>query len=351
MVSGGAAWPRDGNRPVYFWMSLKSGKVVTFPIGWDLEYFSANQKVAVFGTTLKKGFDRRPLQAVDVGTGEMLTAVPSRPDGVSVPFNWTETQTVKPLYLRRRSTGDEDYLSGISVNGSIFPFAANIDFGRAYLSTAKAHDGFAGFRLRGSGALNGEPSPFWMTQLKPEQNPKLIAAKVTDFARLNEGNCVFVTAGHGHKGESSEAFFRVPDNNATWNVLDEIERLSELDKEFVDKDYVQNKMTIRLIESFGQQHDPLVLCLFRHSRGDMRSFDFNLREHPKTVERATWRRALILTSTGQRYMTQLFREGNDPDYIWLHSSGRVIMGTVSWVLPNPDGDRKIHLSETTLALP
>ena len=62
----------------------------------------------------------------------------------------------------------------------------------------------------------------------------------------------------------------------------------------------------------------------------------------------TWRRAVILTSDGERYMTDLFREGNVPDIIWLHNSGKVIMGRY---LENTSGfttERNVQLSETTL---
>jgi len=32
----------------YYWMNLESGKVMRFPTGWDLNYFSADQRRAVF---------------------------------------------------------------------------------------------------------------------------------------------------------------------------------------------------------------------------------------------------------------------------------------------------------------
>ena len=41
MIAGGdrESWPREGNRPVYFWMNLNSGKTLRLPTGWDLSYF------------------------------------------------------------------------------------------------------------------------------------------------------------------------------------------------------------------------------------------------------------------------------------------------------------------------
>jgi hypothetical protein len=45
---GVAGWPRDGNRSLYFWMSLESCRIAKLPTGWDFSYFSADQKRAVF---------------------------------------------------------------------------------------------------------------------------------------------------------------------------------------------------------------------------------------------------------------------------------------------------------------
>src|SRR5262249_20430169 len=107
MVASGdrATWPRDGNRPVYFWMDLKSGKVVRLPIGWDLDFFSADERVAVFAKPTEKPFERRPLQAVAMRTGERSDALPDRRKERYLPFDWTYTQKVKPLYERREGKG------------------------------------------------------------------------------------------------------------------------------------------------------------------------------------------------------------------------------------------------------
>src|SRR5262245_44873894 len=45
MISGDER--RSDFRPIYFWMSLTSGKVVAFPIGWDLYQFSPDQRIAM----------------------------------------------------------------------------------------------------------------------------------------------------------------------------------------------------------------------------------------------------------------------------------------------------------------
>jgi hypothetical protein len=352
MISGSdrETWPRDGSGPLYFWMSLKSGKVVAFPIGWDLSHFTADQRVAVFEKLQLRRFEHRPLQAVDMKTGSMMAELPDRQSKGVTPFVWTDTQRVKPIYLRSPETRVQGNFAGIAINGSIFPIAieqiaVGLDKGR-YLSTAKVNGAFAGFRLTREGAMIGERSPFWLMSLKQKQSPQLVAPEVTDFAILDKGNCVFITSGHGRRGESSEAFFRGAIGNATWNVLEGVERLPELDKEFVDKSYIEDKAQVRLIDGFGARNS-LVLCLFSHFRGDMRA---NFSPVGKRLEMITWRRAVILTSSGERYMTGLFREWNLPDFIWLHNSGRVVTGNYLESSSGPTWERKLRLSETTVRL-
>ena len=350
MIAGGdrETWPRDGNRPVYFWMSLKSGKVIPFPIGWDLEYFSSDQTVAVFAKPRAGNLDRRPLQAVDVRTGTLINEIPDRQKEGSVSFNWTETEEVKPLTVRRPEAGDRDHFGGISVNGLVLPLDLGLD-GVHYMSTAKAKDGFVGFRLRREGATNGEPGSLWLVPLKEHEKLEHVGSAVTDFAMLGDGKCVFVTAGDGPKERTSEAFFYSHNKKSTWNVLDGVERLPDLDKE-LDKNYVENKMTVRLIDGFGAlEHGSLVLCLFSHFRGDLRAHV--IPSQGKRLEPMTWRRALILTSAGERYMTGLFREGNAPDRIWLHNSGRMITGNYIWQSSGSRRERKMQLTEVMVQIP
>jgi len=342
MISGGEGRPRSG--PLYFWMSLTSGKVVAFPIGWDLYQFSPDQRIAMFEKPFLKPFERRPLQAVDMRTGDLLAEIPDRSSTGVTPFNWSDTQRVKPVYRGRPESGYLDRFTGISLDGSVFPIDIELDK-MHYLSVAKIKDGFAGFTLRPEG--NVGPNPFFHMPLKQKQNPQLVAPGVTDFALLDGGNCVFVTPGHGRKGGSSEAFFRSELEKSEWNVLDGVERLPELDKVFVDKDYIMDWQTIRLIDGFGN-HDSLALCLFSHDRGDMRA---NYKPvEGKILERMMWRRAVIVTSAGERYMTDLFREGVPPELIWLHNSGKVITGKYHWQSTGSIRERKVQVNEATIQL-
>ncbi|MEW6363566.1 MAG: hypothetical protein AB1714_02885 [Acidobacteriota bacterium] len=350
MVAGGdrGTWPRDGNRPVYFWMNLKSGEVVALPIGWDLEYFSPDQKVAVFEKPQERDFVRRPLQAVDLRTGELTPETPDRRNTGAVPFDWTDTQTIKPLYQQRTETGDRDHFAGVVIDGSVYRFDLGLD-GAHYLSTAKATNGFLGFRLRGEGATGGEPGALWLMELSQGKAPQLMATGVTDFAVLDAGNCVLATAGHGHRGLSTEAFFLAQGDKTMWNVLDGVDRMPELDKELAVKDYVDDKMSVRLIKDFGGgEHGGLVLCLFTHVRGDMRSLIAPVQGKP--LERETWRRAVILSSEGHRYMIDILRDATLSDQIWFHNSGRVIMADYLWNSSGPSTERKVQLTEAWLPL-
>jgi hypothetical protein len=341
MISGDER--RSDFRPIYFWMSLMSGKVVAFPIGWDLYQFSPDQRIAMFEKPFLKPFERRPLQAVDMRTGDLLAEIPDRSSMGVVSFHWNDTQRVKPVYRGRPESEYKDRFAGISVDGSVFPI--DIEFDRKhYLSVAKVKDGFAGFTMRPEG--NVGPNSFFHMALKQKQNPQLVATGVTDFAMLDEGNFVFVTPGHGSKGQSSEAFFRNALENTAWNVLDGVERLPELDKVFVDKDYITDRQTIRLIDGLGNR-DSLVLCLFSHHRMDKRAY-YGFEE--KKLEYRTWQRAVILTSAGERYVTDLFREGIPPDLIWLYNSGRIITGAYLWQSTGSIMERKVQVNEATIRL-
>ena len=346
MVAGGdrKTWPGAGNRPIYFWISLKSGEVVALPIGWDLECFLPDQKAAVFEKPQEKDFVSRPLQEIDLRTGKLTSETSDLRKKGAVPFDWTDTQTVKPLHLWRQETGSGD-IAGVVVNGYAYRFNLGLD-GVHYLSSAKASDGFLGFRLRREGALGIEPSAFWQMELKQGSKPQLMATGVTDFAMLDGGNCVLATAGHGPRGVSAEGFFLIHGDKTMWNILEGVDRLPELGKEFADAPYVEDKMSLRLVEGFGSgNHGKLVFCLFTHFRGDMRSLQ------DKALERKTWRRAIILGSAGHRYATDALREGTLPDQIWFHNSGRLIKVSYQWKPRGSSSEREVQLSETTVRLP
>ena len=330
MIAGGdrKTWPREGNRPVYFWIGLQSGTVVRFPIGWDLEYFSSDQTVAVFEKPQEERFQRRPLQAVDVRTGDTRAEIPNRREGAVIPFDWEDTQRVKPLYVRRPETGDADHFAGASLNGRTYRFDTQLS-GVYYLSTAKEKEGFIGFRLRREGSVDSEPSNFWFGPLRENQNPTQVASAVTDFEMFHEETCVLVTTGHGPKKISLEAFVYDHKSKTAWNVLDGIERLPPLGTEFTGRDYIEDKMTVRLVPGHGSgQQGQLVLCLASQVREDRRALAFPPQEKRLKTER--WSRAILVSANGWRMVTDILANGMMPDAIWLHNSGKIIIGEHKW---------------------
>jgi hypothetical protein len=354
MVSGGdrATWPRAENRPVYFWMNLSTGKVSRLPTGWDLHHFSANERIAVFAGPPEKPLARGPGHAIDMRTGEQTEALPELVKESHVPFDWGDKQTVKPLYERRQGKGDADFFAGLSLGGLVVPVDLGLDDVR-YLSMARVSDGFAGFRLRRSGASNGQPSSLWIVPFKDSRKVEAIAKDVTDFAMLGQGNAVYVTVGQGRKASSenrpkAEAFFHDRANKSSWNVLAGVERLPELDKAFAGADFIVDRMMVQLIEGFGSsRHDSLVMCLCNHHRGDLRALRVGQK---KLLPSVTWRRALIITHDGRRCLTPLFREGNLPDQFWLHKSGKLLTGTYVWEDRQDGRKRHVQLSECTLLI-
>lgn len=337
MIEGGdrETWPRVGNHPIYFWMSLTTGDVVRFPIGSDLDYFSMDQAVAVFGRTQGKAFKR---EAISMKTGASLDSIPFEKANGYVPFDWSDTHAVKPIYMNRPKMGDRTFFRGLSIKGRALLIDLDLDK-TFYLSQAMETDGFVGFRLR-SERGSGGPSPLWIMKAENPTSPESVATSVTDFAVLKAGNGVISTTGHGVKKASSEAFFRASHDKSMWNVLDGVARLPELERELVEKDFVRDHMSVSLITGFGNQ-SPIVLCLYEHFRSDMRSLVLGIEE--KRVKSELWRRAVVVTSEGKRFMTGLFRDARVPDILWLHNSGILITGF------NKAG--KIELSASTLELP
>jgi hypothetical protein len=340
MIEGGnpQTWPREANNhPVYFWMSLESGRVVRFPIGWDLEYFSQDQHTAIFATPQPEAFQPRPLQAVTMQTGEYSDVVPDRnAEGYVVGG----TQEVQPVYMHRPPMRSRAFFKGLSVNGRVLLFNRDLDKSDKtfYPLQTMEIDGFIGFRLHHTALVPREPSPLWLMRAEDPAIPERVAPLVTDFAILKDGNCVYTVTGNGdeHKA-SSEVFFRAFDDKSTWNVLDGVPRLPEIEQEFAGKSFVEDRMKVRLIKGFGTR-SPIVLCLFQHDRRDWRAL-----AEGKRLKTELWGRAVILTSKGERCMTSLFREEPAPDMIWLHSTGRLFTGVTEGAV--------IHLYARDINLP
>jgi hypothetical protein len=350
MIAGGDrwTWPRDGNRPLYFWMSLTSGKMEAFPVGWDLDFFSADQQTAVFEEPRSWVADPRSRhRAVDMRTGECVTEVPDPQATNTVAFVWTETQPVKGLQAATRGTGGGSSFAGLSANGFLFPMDLGLN-GEHYVSTADLNEGWVAFRLRREGRGGHEPSPLWVAPFHSGQQPVQVATGgVTDVVLLGRGNTVFVSAEDQGNVTTAEAFFRRHEDNTVWNLLDGVDRLPPLGQEVEGKDDIEDKMSIQLVSGFGSDpRNRLVLCLFTHARQDHRSWPFPVQEGVRPF--STWRRAVLVTTDGQRYGADLFRDSNPLDALWLHNSGILIMASGSWIPCGSGLQRKVQVSTVHL---
>ncbi len=352
MVSGGdrTSWPRPGNGPLYFWFNLKSGKVIRLPTGWQLNCFSDDETVALFANYNNEGATYHP---TDMRTGEASTAWPKENTKYCIPFDWGNKHKVKPLHSWYSWTDGRrgpDFFAGLSVEGVALPIDVGIKEIR-YLSMGKMTDGFAGFRLRHNGGNSGDPSPLWITPKGQSTKPEVIARGTIDFAMLGQGNVVFVTDEHEGKREPHKrhvkALIHEQEANTRWDVLEGVERLPELAKEYANANYIEDSMKVRLIESFGsEQKKPMVLSLFEHRQNDLRSNPSIMRA--KRVQWGTWRRAITITHDGQRSMTPLFRTGDLPEQFWLHHSGALVTGKYVWSGAEAARQRQVQLSAYTL---
>jgi hypothetical protein len=188
---------------------------------------------------------------------------------------------------------------------------------------------------------------------KDSRKVEAIATDVINFTMLGPGNAVYVTVEQGKKAASEnrrreEAFFHVRADKSSWNVLDGVERLPELGKAHAGVDFITDRTMVHLIEGFGSsRHDALVVCLCTHDRGDRRALTGNME---RGLESVTWRRALLIAHDGRRCLTPLFREGALPDQLWLHNSGKLLMGTYLWGEGAPGRKRQVRLAELTVEM-
>jgi hypothetical protein len=280
-------------------------------------------------------------------TGERTDALPDLRKESHVSYTWTEyyppQQSVTPLYERRAGEGDADFFAGLSIAGRVVP----IDLGLKkvhYLAQARAGDGYAAFRLRRDGTAKETPSPLWLLPLQEPRQVEEIAGDITDFAVLGRGNVVYVKGSAGRSVLSdyhhqAEALFRAREERSTWNVLDGVKRLPALDKALAGKTYIMDRMGVKLVEGFGSsRHDALVLCQFEHYRGDRRAFTIGME---RSLETVTWRRTVLVTHDGRRYLMPPRPEGDVLDRYWLHNSGKLLIGTDDRE-DTPEGQR-LHL--------
>ena len=349
MIAGGdqASWPRDGNRPIYYWLDLSSGRSLQLPVGYDLDYFSADQKTAVFIEPRGKS-GNRSLKAFYLSLGKYLEKIPDRQTEKFISFDWTNTDEAKPvLHARNPETGDQDRLVGISTNGAISLFEAF--FKNPDVPEIKTRNGWGAFQFRDYEApSNAGRHSLWGFPLIADAKPRLLSESVSEFELLDEGRCLFVVSGYGSHQDSQEAFFYDDTKSAGWNVLEGVERLPELDADLRKKDFISDRMTVRLVPGFGQSRQrSAVLALFSHERGDNRAFVVLPNAPTPELKRQSWHRAFLLTHDGERYEVPDFKNWAGRDHVWFHPSGSIISDKTVW---DEKGRQQIELFRTALEI-
>jgi hypothetical protein len=353
MLEGGDPrwWPRPENRPVYYWFGLESGRAIQLPIGWDLLWFSADYKTAVFwkayGEKVAPGapeFVGRPVAAVSMSSGQLGDAVPDPYRSFVSPFDWGYRDEAKPLQAPYQpKTGQTAYFAGISANGVPHPTKMNLA-SYAQHAAIQADGDWAVFSLRPEGATRS--STLWWARFGGAEEPQLLAADPGEFEILGKRRVVYVTSRDGINTTSSDAFVYDVETGRYWNILDDIERLPRLDPDIAQKGYVADTMRVRLIRGFGSsQYAAAVLSLFSHFRLDLRSNVPSVRVSPAEQDLTQrWARAFVLSGQGTRCGLEIATPDSSAS-LWLHNSGKLLIARPDW----SGGAKKLRVSEIAFA--
>lgn len=334
-------WPRDGNSPLYYWMNLESGEVKLFPVGWDLDYFSADQKRAVFETISTDAWRYRPWVTVDMATGGVTGELPDQTKGLwsSMSGLWqtsfypwenldhrqevrvlrspqTEIKLLPPQAGRGHA---DDTFAGLSVKGIAYPLTVPGIGVRASCLDAKVSGNLAVFSIANDGHTK---EWLWAAWLGRNEPPRLLATNSYDFEMLGDHRCALLVR-NPYKLLVYDAT-----SNCFWNIGDGVSpktnvvaggHANTLGTGFLHIESGAGPMTTcRLIPGFGSRRYPAkVLCLCSTSG----IVPDNM--IPPPVRKAQ----ILLTDRGLRYEIHLPPELRDLylDHSWLHNSGKLVI--------------------------
>lgn len=356
MISGGEKehWPRPGNRPVYFWAGLKGSKLRQLPVGWDLEYFSEDQGVAVFAKPQEERFKRRSLIGQDLATGMLLDRrIPDRRKDHWVPFDWSDQHVDKPVFAARQTAnGDLNRLVGVSSGGRVVPFDTVL--AQQHVHAVQVRDDWVAIYLRDHGQPRPDAQSLWLAPFQPDAKPLQVARGVTGFENLGQGRCLFRTfsaADNGREGVFVYDSARVQ----AWDVREGIEGLKPLPEDHPGSIHFEDKLTVRLVSGLGsvQQPDKLGLAIVTHSQLSVAAIPYLHGAIPRPTPLTKiseingevlklpqlWRRTFLITPDGDRFETDLWRELPPPDLVWLHNSGTLVTGSHVWTGPDSNHRR------------
>jgi hypothetical protein len=319
-------WPdKPTLSAVRFWLDLATGRTAQLPIGWSPTYYSADLRWA--GSPENDGWPvGRVVKGLNLATGQIADSdVPDWHKDYWVlglnrrgPLSSEAEPLYKPKPLNTRTV-----LAGIAAGGKSVPW----DFAMEdpYLPTAKASDGWAALHVRGHDAHRKETHSLWFAPLQQGARPRRLADGVGAYELLGPGQCLFTAMRPDPLRDfyhaSFDAYLYEDRKKAAWDVLDRIDRLPPLAAELTGKPYVEDKMSIRLLRSFGcPARGALVLASFDHLRSDLRAMPFGHREPP--VPRARWKSKVLLASDGRRLELDL--PDRESEQLWLHNSATLV---------------------------
>jgi len=340
---GAAGWPRTGrddNAPLYFWMNLQSGDVKPFPAGWDLDYFSADQKRVVFEKPSTNQWMYRPWVTVEMSNGEVTDEPPDQTKGIwatQLPGYWDFTfvpwlqpnpsariwelrsaQTPAPLGIPQPGRGRaDDRFAGLAVNGVVYPFTVNAR-GMDRSPGARASGNLAAVALQPDGASGNF---LWVKKLRGNE-PAVLLATNCEFELVGERGCAWTQFREG--ALLPDAFFYDVHAGNQWNVFADLPVWARMAAALRDTNAYAGfgagpMSSTRLVAGFGsQRYLPKVLCAFTQT-GIVAD---NMTRMP--VQRLN----MLLTSQGRRYQIHLPASvGELPmSQAWLHNSGKLVIG-------------------------
>jgi hypothetical protein len=354
-----AGWPRDGNRSLYFWMSLESGKMVKIPTGWDLNYFSADQKRAVFENVSTNAMMYRPWVTVDMATGEVAGELPdqtksfwseptmefwqtSAAQGRQYKIHlevWQLRTPRTPARLLHPQPGRgsiDDKFAGLSVNGVDYPLAMT-NIGNARCVDAKSAGTLAAFLLEPDG---GGRNDLWITQLKTNASPTLLATN-SSFEMLGTHRCAWI-ARNETPATWPEAMVYDAESKTAWNILEGVspetntiansgggtnrpdllihpKPISGYAGKLEMASGIGPMVAVKLVPGFGStRFSAQVLCLCSSSH----------MVPAYMIPPPVVRQLILLTAQGERCQIKLPKDENDLVFgrqFWLHNSGKLVV--------------------------
>jgi hypothetical protein len=341
--NGATGWPRvgrDDNAPLYFWMNLESGVVKQLPAGWDLDFFSADQRKVIFEKPSTNSWMYRPWVTVSVTNGEATGEPADQTHGLwsrqmlgywdlgNEPWlppnpcaNIWELRTGRTptkLLIPQPGRGDsDDTFAGLAVRGEVYPFSV----------AANGMDRSPGARVAGSLAAvalqpdGGSGNFLWLKELGKNESPILLATNCK-FELVGERGCVWTE--FRPNALLPDAFFYDVEAKSEWNVFADLPIWSRMESALGNTNAYAGfnagpMSSLRLIAGFGSaRYSGEVLCAFTQTGIVADNF------RPLPVQRIN----MLLTADGRRYKINLPASVREfpMSQAWLHKSGKLIIG-------------------------